>query len=310
MQKPHDSVFENNPSFAYLYPQLDAKVEQLLNDPAHEEQRVRLQDRQRLWTKLRILWTELQLLLSDKRYAQLAAALSDHVAAARFPQQYSHDLASLKIPVTHTFIDDPHNQGEQLQILSDILVAEISEKLMVFRQLQAVARQDDDLLTERETRDTQRKAYIHANTTLLRQISDAVSQVHSMTSARMHEHADYLEKVQHGSAEKFTSSYLDYHDAATVALLSKSQKTQDNLMTCVYSPQRRRELEQRALEIQGILPKVEEQLASINRDIEGRESAKTPEYVEAITEYQRLKKAIQQAEQDIDQLEHYSTRGR
>lgn len=67
MQRPHDSLFEKNPTFADLWPRLDKRVSESLQSPDDARIRKELDQASQRWTKLKIVWDEMQLLLAEKK---------------------------------------------------------------------------------------------------------------------------------------------------------------------------------------------------------------------------------------------------
>lgn len=310
MQRPHESVFEKNPAFADLYPRLDTRLNQLLNPPEHETVRLHLEEVTRSWTKLKILWDEMQLILVDERYKALADSVSHHVTKVQFRERYSRDLASLGIPETHTFIETPSNLDERLEILSDVLAASLEEGLTVLEDLQRTSGTGMDLETQKQHGDAQMAEYRTANASLTRQLGQNVSDFCRIATKTLESQANHLENVKHGSVEKFVESYLKYHGMASSALLEKAERSQSNLINAVYTPDLRRALERHTRELKVALPQTRDRLSRVNEEIARHESVRTGEYNAAIADYQRLKTEVAQAERDVDKLLHYKSGNR
>lgn len=71
MQKPHDSLFEKNPSFAELYPRLQSRLATLSQESDDKEFEKQVTEVYRQWTRLTIIWDELQLLLVEKPHEEV-----------------------------------------------------------------------------------------------------------------------------------------------------------------------------------------------------------------------------------------------
>ncbi|CCG80703.1 protein of unknown function [Taphrina deformans PYCC 5710] len=307
MQRPHDSVFERNPAFAELWPRLDKQIDQLLNDPIYEAARVRLEVVTRAWTKLTIMWDELQFVLGDPRYKELSDSLSNHIAKAQFEERYEQDLKAMNVPATHTFIPVPSNLSERLEILSDILASSLDQKLEVFRKLQAVIGGDEDLLAEKKFREAQKAEYRAAIDVLYRQLGQDITDFHKTAMETLLNQSNYLQRVKYGSVEKFLHSYMTYHDVATTALLDKATRSEQSTIARIYTPEFRASLERESREIRREIPQVEARLKQVNEEIAEHERRSTPEYMAAIAEYKKLKQAVEQAERDVDKLMHYKS---
>lgn len=72
MQRPHDSLLEKNPSFAELFPKVQARFDSFLtiNEDHDLEKELNLAYVQ--WTRLKIMWDELQLLVSQEKHADVS----------------------------------------------------------------------------------------------------------------------------------------------------------------------------------------------------------------------------------------------
>lgn len=320
MQRPHDTVLERNPSFAELLPKLEARFQAYTKNCENEVIKGRLDEVIQRWTRLQILWDEMQLLMLDERngdvinYAhtesrltrKFARSLDLHIAQSWREQSFDNELNAIRIPKSHTFLPDTQSVKNRWEILSDMLAATLNEKLSIFKKLETLG-PTSDLMMIKETRDAELEEYDSANTELLDRINLLTMELYKESAETLNNLTHFLENVKHGAVDRFTESYLAYHEVASFALLEKVERALSSSIDIIYTPELRSALDQHSRQVRKSLPQVQERLRVVDAEIHRYESARTPDYVIAAEQYQRLKAAVQQAEDDVNKLIHYKS---
>lgn len=307
MQRPHESLLEQYSGFAELYPRLDKGVRARLLELEDVETKAQIDELTRQWAKLKILWDELQILLSNDKNKDFTKALALHTERKRSEDDFQANIGALGIPKDEIFIPEPSNIDQRLQILSDMLASAVNEKLEMFH----VIRDDQDessLANLKRHRDEEIEEYENANRQILDQITELMMSLYKDCSDTLMSHTSFLDSIEHGSIERFTNAYLQYHELATSALLKKISASIAFRQQETYSPGLVDALTKHYQQMERSEPKLEARLAQVNQEIGKYEVTRTPEYVAAIEEYHTLKAAIEQAEKDVDKLSHYKTR--
>lgn len=309
MLRPHDSLLDANPAFAEVYPLLDARLTAALNLPEDETLKDDLAQCARTWTKFKILWSELQLVLDADAHKEFTDSLVLHFAKVSEPEFFRRQLQALGIEERLAFIEPPPALDERIDIFQRLLATAINSKLSIFDELRAVDdhRMDEstDLASLKRAQDISIALTKQAIRTGQHQIIELLLEVFKESKHAIDRSTKYLTEEKHGLIERNHDAFLSYHEVATKALVQHAQDGLDKSIEMVYTPETISALERHAAKLDDTMQRVSSETAQVEREIAVYESARTPEYLAAVTEYNRLTKEIHEAEADLEKLARF-----
>lgn len=236
--------------------------------------------------------------------SQFTRSLDHLIGKASSKDVLQEQLHTYDIPETHAFLPDPDTLRSRLEILSDMLATSLNDKLSFFKSIDQ-EQPGLSLADVRQMNDIEIQEYETANAELSRNITRPLIDLYKETHDTLSNHIHALEGVKHGVVERFTENYISYHEVAASALSEKAERSLEASIEAVYTPELLESLANESRSIKTEIPKVQAELHDVNANIQEYEQAQTPEYVAAVEQYQRLKHAVEQAQEDINKLLHY-----